>query len=242
MSGGFIDLHSHYVPEVDDGVTSYEDGVALCREMHSLGFEMMVATPHIRAGMFDNQPTQLREAFERFRGAASQEPDMPELGLGCEHHCDSLFWALLERREHMTYPGGHCALMELPNEMLPPRLEQQFFQISLKGLRPVLAHPERYVPLLKRTDPIDPLLQQGVAAQLDIMALTGKYGRKVRKAAERMLDEGAYTIACSDAHRPKDVRDVGKAVDVLFKRAGEEEARTLLAENPRRLLAGEPTL
>lgn len=238
----FIDLHSHYVPGIDDGVETFEDGVALCQGLASLGYARAVATPHIRAGMFDNQPGDLRRAFDSFVERARDEPGMPELGLGAEHHCDSLFWGLFERGEHVTYPGGFCALIELPYEALPPLLDEQLFRLSLKGVRAVLAHPERYVPLFKKTDPIDGLLDRGVAAQLDVMSLIGKYGRKARKAAERMLDEGTYTIACSDAHRSRDVRDVGKAIEALFKRAGDEEATLLLAENPRRLLAGEPTV
>ena len=109
-------------------------------------------------------------------------------------------------------------------------------------MRPIIAHPERYLPLFKRTDPVDGLLDQEIGLQLDLMSLVGKYGRSARKAAERMLDEGAYTIAATDTHGVPDLARVAEALKLLHKLVGDEEAQILLAENPRRLLAGEATL
>jgi protein-tyrosine phosphatase len=73
---------------------------------------------------------------------------------------------------------------------------------------------------------------------MDLMALTGKYGRSPCAAAERMLEEGVYTVAASDAHSPEDVPQVAKGIERLYKLVGDEEALLLLAGNPRCLLEG----
>ena len=117
-------------------------------------------------------------------------------------------------------------------------MEQRFFQMNVRGVRPVLAHPERYVPLFRKTDPIERMLDMGVLPLMDVMSLVGRYGRKPRKAAERMLDEGVYYAVCSDSHRPADVEVVEKAIARLHELVGPEEAYELLAENPRRILEG----
>ena len=94
--------------------------------------------------------------------------------------------------------------------------------MRVAGVTPVLAHPERYRPFFDATDDMDPLLDVGVVPLLDIMSLTGKYGKKPQEAAERMLDEGVYYAACSDAHRPADAPVVGEAM-ALLEQAGLED-------------------
>jgi protein-tyrosine phosphatase len=239
---GYIDLHLHYVPGVDDGVSTIDEALQVCRGLKSLGYGRLVTTPHIREGMFENDRAGLTSAFEQLVAQLGNDPTLPSLGLSAEHHCDSQLLARIEGDGLMPYPGGHALLLELPNEALPVALDRLVFRIASKGYRTVLAHPERYVPLFKRTDPVDKLLDQDVALQLDLMSLVGKYGRAARKAAERMLEEGAYTIAATDTHGVPDLARVEEALKLLHKLVGDDEARLLLAENPRRLLAGEPTL
>jgi protein-tyrosine phosphatase len=238
---GFIDLHLHYVPGVDDGVKSVEEGIQLCRELKAVGYAQLVTTPHIRAGMFENRKPGLVEAFGAFAAVARAQADLPQLALSAEHHCDSLFLDLFLQDAILPFPGGKAVLLEFPNEMIPVSVDKIVFKLGLKGLRPIIAHPERYTPLFKRTDPIDPLLDQDVGLQLDLLSLVGKFGRTPRKTAERMLEEGAYLIAASDAHHLDDVPKVAQAIEALYRLVGDEEADTLLRENPRRLLAGEPT-
>ena len=235
---GYVDLHCHYVPAVDDGVRTFEEGVRLVTGLSSIGYDMVVATPHIRTAMFENRKPGLVAAFEEFERLTSDVPGLPALGLGAEHFFDDVFWQLFVDREALPYPGGKAALVEFPPEAIPMRVEDRFFQMNVRGVRPVLAHPERYAPLWKKTDPLDPLLDIGVLPLLDIMSLTGRYGRKPRRAAERMVEEGAYYAACSDCHRPGDVEVVSEGIERLRRLVGEDEAYELLAINPRNILEG----
>jgi len=235
---GFVDLHLHFVPAVDDGARSVEEAIALCRELKAIGFDKLVTTPHIRSGMFDNTRAGLESAFAAFKSASAGLPDLPELELSAEHHCDHTLLDLLQSGGLLPYPGGRSILIEFGYDSLPVNVERVAYMLALKNLRPVIAHPERCAPLFKRTAPIDKLLDQDVGLQLDVMALIGKYGRAPCAAAERMVEEGVYTIAASDAHRPEDAAGVGKAIEKLYKLVGDEEAELLLADNPRRLLQG----
>jgi protein-tyrosine phosphatase len=239
---GFIDLHLHVVPGVDDGVGTLEDAIRICRELKAMGYAQLVTTPHIRSRMFENRAENLREAFAQLLAASSAEPSLPALALSAEHHCDALFLELFERGALLPYPGAKALLLEFANEALPVAFDRLAFRLASKGLKPIIAHPERYVPLFKRTTAIHHLLDQEVGLQLDLMSLAGKYGRAARKAAERMLDEGVYTIAATDTHRVDDLPRVASSLALLHKLVGDDEAALLLADNPRRLLAGAPTL
>ncbi len=236
--GDFVDLHCHYIPNVDDGVKSQEEGLALCKALQAIGFGTVVATPHIRTTMFENNRRDLEAAFSEFQAKAKKEsPSLPMLYLAAEHFFDDVFWQRLERDDVISYPGQRAILIEFAYDQWPLNLEHAFFNLQLRNLTPVLAHPERYSKLFKSTEPLFALTQQGVRPLLDVMSLVGKYGRKPQKAAERMLDEGIYYAACSDAHKPQHVLLVEKALGKLQKRVGTHAFETLMSIHPRKLLS-----
>lgn len=235
---GWTDLHCHYVPGVDDGVRTLDESQRVLAGLCELGWSRVIATPHIRTAMFENRAAPLRRAFDEIAAILRTEEGMPEIGLAAEHYCDDVFWDLFVRGEALPYPGGKAALIEFHYEAWPKNVGHRFFEMQVRGVRPVIAHPERYAALARATDPLDPLLDVGALTLLDLMSLEGKYGERSRRAAERMLEEGAYDAACSDTHRPEDVATVGRAVERLRELVGREEAELLLGEHPRRILEG----
>jgi protein-tyrosine phosphatase len=232
------DLHCHYLPGVDDGVRTLQDGVALCRGLKQLGYAKVVATPHIRPGMFDNHKPQLEAAFAELCAATCDEPELPELGLAAEHFCDDSFFGLLERGAALPYPGGHAALVEFAADRLPLRISEQFFRMQVRGVRPVIAHPERYSPVWKDDEVLRALVERGAVALLDLMALIGKYGRRPQRCAEDLLDQDLYFAACSDSHKPDDLPNVERGIARLIELVGADYAEQLLADRPRQILEG----
>lgn len=237
-AGARCDLHCHYLPGIDDGVRSFEDGIALCRGLAALGFGTVVATPHMRPGMFDNDKPQLTAAYASFSERARSEPGLPELGLASEHFWDDVVFSRIARGEALPYPGGHAILVEFSTERLPLGLVEQFFRMQVRGVRPVIAHPERYTPIWKRSDALRELVERGALALLDVMALSGKYGRKPQRIAEQLLDEDLYFAACTDSHKPDDLPLVERSIERLKELVGDAYAETMLAEHPRQILAG----
>ncbi len=102
----------------------------------------------------------------------------------------------------------------------------------------MLAHPERYRAVWKDITVLDPLLDGGAVLLLDVAALAGKYGRATEKAALRLLAEGYYEAACSDAHRAEDVVEVARGIERLTSLEGAEETDYLLREGPLSILKG----
>lgn len=255
---GFFDLHCHWVANIDDGVRSDADGVALLQGLARLGFSTVVATPHMRPGMFDNDRAALEQAFARMHEALALAPGVPEVHLASEHFFDDIVFDRLVKGEGLPYPrldggcshGGssisgpptapapakHSVLIELHPQQFPARLQSRLFDLGRAGLRPVIAHPERYQPVWRDDACLDPLLDAGAALLLDLCALVGKYGRAAQRAAEKLLDDDAYEAACTDAHRPADVDEVANAIERLRKMAGAEETTRLLRDGPRALL------
>lgn len=235
---GLCDLHCHYVPNVDDGVRSVDDALLLCRSLKQIGYSTVIATPHMRPGMFDNDKAGLSAAFERYAHAARSERDQPELGLAAEHYFDDTFVERLASDQNLPYPGGHAALVEFSPEQVPIGADEVFFRMQVRGVRPLIAHPERYAPIWQSDQPLTRLLARGALALLDLMSLVGKYGKKPQQTAERLLKGGSYYAACSDSHKPADVEAVARGIERLIALRGKAEAERLLGENPRRILSG----
>jgi protein-tyrosine phosphatase len=235
---GMIDLHSHWVAGVDDGARTVEDSAALLRALSAAGFERVVATPHMRPGMFDNAAADLRRAYAATTAALAGAPGLPALDLASEHFFDDVVFQRLMRGEALPYPGGHAALVEFPTRAFPLQVAHRFFDLARRGLTPVIAHPERYEPVWKDPSLLDPLIDGGAVLLLDVAALAGKYGRAPRRAAEKLVEAGYYHAACSDAHAAKDVRDVEEGIALLVEMEGADEARFLLCEGPRQILEG----
>jgi protein-tyrosine phosphatase len=232
------DLHCHYLPAVDDGVRSVAAGQALCRGLVELGYTTVVATPHMRTGMFDNEKSQLTAAFAEFAEACRGQDDLPELGLAAEHFCDDVFFARLARGETLPYPGGHAALIEFGTERLPLGLADHLFRMRVRGLRPVIAHPERYMPMWKSVEALRDLVDRGALGLLDVMSLVSKYGQRPQHAAEKLLEAELYFAACTDSHGEDDLDRVERGIERLVRLIGAQAAEALLSERPRQILAG----
>jgi len=241
---GFVDLHSHWIAAIDDGARNPDEGIDLLHGLYEAGFSTVVATPHMRPGMFDNDRAALTRAYgamsEPIAAARARGLTLPEVHLASEHFLDDTVFHRLTHDEALPYPGGGAALVELPTQVFPVRIAHRFFDLSRASITPVLAHPERYQPVWADDACLDPLLDAGAHLLLDVCALVGKYGRAAQRAAEKLLEEDAYEAACSDAHRPKDVDTVHLAIARLESLAGDAEARRLLGDAPRRLMTLSP--
>jgi protein-tyrosine phosphatase len=238
---GFVDLHCHWIASIDDGARTPDEGLLMLRGLHEVGFDAVVATPHMRPGMFDNDKTGLERAFAGMQQTLLAAPvRLPTVHLASEHFFDDVIFGRLMRGEALPYPGGKSVLVEFGAASFPLRVQHRLFDLRRAGLVTVLAHPERYQPVWKDSVCLDPLLDAGAMLLLDVCALVGKYGRAPQRAAEKLLEEDAYEAACSDAHRPIDVDKVARAIDRLVSLVGDAEAKRLLADGPRAILGAPP--
>ncbi len=248
MTRGYIDLHCHWIAGIDDGARSVEESLRMLAQLRAVGFSTVIATPHMRPGMFDNDAPALRAAYDAMAPHLGSS-DLPAVGLASEHFFDGIVFERMMRGEVLPYPdapgGGPSAggpkkrrsvLLELPTQAFPVQLAARMFDLQRAGLRPVLAHPERYRPVWSDDACLDPLLDAGVALLLDVCAVVGKYGRAAQKAAEKLLEEEAYEAACSDAHRPEDADVCASAFERLERLVGKEERQRLLVDGPAGIL------
>jgi len=235
----YVDLHSHYLPALDDGATSLEMSLQMLHAISSLGFSDLYATPHQRAGMFMPERQKIDAAFAQVSAEmATGAPGAPRLGLGAENFWDAVLLGRLRDREVPTYGTTPAFLFEVNTQMMPAEMEMQLFQIRTNGYLPVMAHPERYAAV-QRDPSLCERLGRQAAMLIDLGALDGAHGKAEMKTARRLLLEGLAHGAASDIHRPEDQTSVAAGMAWIRKQRGQDVLDQLLDENPRRVLTGE---
>lgn len=190
---GMTDLHAHLLPAVDDGAKSEEDALALLDYLQGIGLEHLFLTPHVMADLKKNDRTFLRDRFERFR-SVYQGPI--ELRLAAEYMLDEQFFRHLEQGL-LAYDGQHV-LVETSYLYAPPDLQGMIYEITLNGYTPVLAHPERYAYMEKQDYLM--LKNRGCLFQMNLLSLSGFYGKGASLRCRELLEEELYDLIGSDIH------------------------------------------
>lgn len=232
--GPFVDLHCHWLSGLDDGAVSPAVGRRMLDGLVQLGFGRVIATPHMRPGMFDTTREQILSAFER------QAPNDLQLGLdvSAEHYFDDVVFARLRAGQALPYPGGKAVLLEFYAMDLPPHVDRLLSQLKREGLTPVIAHPERYQTIWKAPKRLEQMIDAGAMSLLDAGALVGKYGKTPRRVAQQLLADGMYHAACSDAHRAEDLDFLKEAMDWITEQYGASELDALFTTGPAQILEG----
>jgi len=234
---GFVDLHCHLLPGVDDGARSLEDALEMARALVSLGFSTVAPSPHARP---EYAPVEVVEARLGELGDALARERIPlTLGRNAENVLDEAFLRGLGTPAARMLGAGRYVLVELPYTAPVPALPDILFRIRTKGIVPLIAHPERCLEF-ERKGRAEEAVRAGALLQLDVGALTGRYGGAAKKLSRAFLDAGLYAVAATDLHGPVGAREwVGRAMEELGRRAGERAFARLLRDTPASLLAGE---
>jgi len=229
-----IDLHTHILPEIDDGASSLEEALTMMALAAEDGITDMVATPHCDF-RFDFDPERCGEQLKRVRRLCSH---VPRLHLGCEMHLSvENIERVVAKPQRYTLNSGDCLLVELPDMFSAAALEAGLKACHRVGLRTVIAHPERN-PNLQRNPAIAVrMMELGCYFQLTAQSLSGTFGAAAKKSAARMLKQRLVYFVASDCHdidqRKPELR---RAYNAIADEFGESTAQLLFVLNPRAAL------
>lgn len=241
-----IDIHTHYLPAVDDGARDIQESIALVRLAVRDGARQVVLTPHVFGGRWDNTLGDLKPRFEAFRRLIASKGIAVDLFLGAEVHLLPESLALVERGD-VPYIGGwegeRVLLLELHDGRIPPFAVSAVRHLRRLGVRPIIAHPERNKAVMADPDCLEPFLAEGCLLQLTAASIVGRFGPQAERAAFELLDRRWVQVVASDAHngryRPPMLR---AAKAELKKRFGTVLAESLLERAPAKLIAARAAL
>ncbi|HEV3307291.1 MAG TPA: CpsB/CapC family capsule biosynthesis tyrosine phosphatase [Candidatus Sulfotelmatobacter sp.] len=233
-----VDIHSHILPEVDDGSKSWETSVAMCRMAAADGITHQVATPHANDRYhYDREYLQgLVAHLQQLVG------NVITLSLGCDFHLsyDNL-QDVLANPSRYAIEGSHYMLVELSNYSVPQQITDCFMKLGDCGITAVITHPERNPILRESPQRVVEWAEQGCVIQMTGSALTGFWGERVRRAAHWLLEHDAVHVLATDAHdTEKRIPVLSTAREAAAEICGEEVADALVEANPTAIIHSQP--
>ncbi len=240
-----IDIHSHILPELDDGSFDIFCSLEMAEIAAQTGVTAMVATPHAnQRGYFENYASQeITDKFSELKRELVENGTELELYLGMEVFGTYDAASLYRDGRILTLNGGRYMLVEFDFYADIQYINGVLYSLMDAGCVPVVAHPERYVELQQDYGIVNCWLNDGMAVQVNKGSLAGRFGRRAKKLAFDLLSDGLISCIASDAHGPQ-VRspNMSDAYEFLTVEFSEETAELLLTENPRRIINSEPVI
>ena len=236
-----IDLHCHLLPGIDDGAKDRSEALEMARIAVAEGITTIACTPHILPGVYDNVGPEIRAATEALQLELNEAHIPVALVVGADLHVGPSILAQLRSGEALSLNDTRYVLIEPPHHILPPHIEDAFFNFAAGGYTPILTHPERMTWIDTRYDVVQRLANAGVLMQLTAAAITGRFGKRARYWSERMLDESLVHIVATDAHDPRRRPPLLRAAyEAVCARVGEAEANQLFLDRPLAILENRP--
>jgi protein-tyrosine phosphatase len=260
-----IDLHCHILYGLDDGPATIEESVQMCRMGYADGVRTVVATPHTLNESYQNdrltilsKVQELKEALKQcglrnsefgvenlrseisFHSALRTPHSEFEVLPGSDvHFCNELLSRLDQGWVTTVGDGKRFLIIELPPHTMPPRGEDLLFQLMARGIVPIISHPERHLWIMQRPERYYEMVRMGCLGQVTAMSLTGGFGPKIRRFAQKLLKKRLFHIIASDAHgingrRPSLTLAIKEAERII----GKEVAQKMVNEYPRAILEG----
>ncbi len=234
-----IDLHSHLLPEIDDGAPSLDVSIAMLDAYVANGFRTVATTPHLMQRLDATYAAAVNDAF------ALVEPHARERGIslvrGFEIRLAPGVPEWLRQRDAVTLEGTEVVLADLPFSEWPLYADSTLFATQTAGCRVVLAHPERYPAIQDDPARADELVTRGIALQVTIGSFSGAFGKRAKRTAEILLERGVVQLLATDAHSAGHrMAAVPAGMARLRDLIGEAGIHQLLVEAPAMLLNGDP--
>ncbi len=192
-----VDIHCHIVPGVDDGAVSLEMSLVMIEEARRLGVTSILTTPHIRGRMDDVARHEYHK--KEFQKVLDAKPDM-DLHLGGEVRVTPDTHSVTDRAEFTADEKSKYILLELEFEQVPPYFSQLLFEYRLRGITPIVAHPERNVGVLRHPEYALEFVRQGARLQVTTGSLIGELGDAFQECSLKLLECGLVSFLASDAH------------------------------------------
>ena len=201
-----VDIHSHLLPGLDDGVQAPEESEAIILEFQRLGYTKLITTPHVMSDFYRNSNEIILQKLAETNAYLKQKGIAVTLEAAAEFYLDEVLVSRVENNEPLLTFGKNYLLFETNFMTEPLNLKEFIFLATTKGYKPVLAHPERYIYLQNNFAKAEDLFGRGVLFQLNMSSLSGYYSKGAQLTAQKLIDNGYVHFLGSDCHNLQHVQ------------------------------------
>lgn len=210
LLNGFVDIHNHILPGIDDGAKNVEESIALLKSLDEFGVKSLICTPHIMHNYHDNDKISINKAYELLKVAMNKNGlSNLRVTAAAEHMIDDNFENLLLKNEIIGLGNNHL-LIEMSYLQPSINFDGAVEKIKSKQLFPLLAHPERYLYFHKTPKVYHRFKENGIKLQLNMLSLSGYYGKEIQKIAYYLLNNNLIDFIGTDVHHMRHVDGLKK--------------------------------
>ena len=191
------DIHSHFIPGIDDGSPDMETTIALIEKMQALGFKKIITSPHVMSDFYKNSSELILNELDNVRQELKVRNINIELDAIAEYYIDYEFEQKIGKERFLTF-GDNYLLVELSFIEEPRNLFDIIFKLQLEGYKVVLAHPERYNYYTMKD--YEELISRGVILQINLLSLIGYYSKQIKIKTESLINAGMIRFVGTDCH------------------------------------------
>ena len=229
----YIDIHSHILPQLDDGAEDFEMSMKMLHIAEQSGICQIIMTPHNKPMHHNASPETIQSVIQKLEKEISGSKMQIRLYAGNEIYYRSDILELLEEGRACTMAGSSYVLVEFNPMDDFEHIRRGLYKVLSGGYRPIIAHIERYRNVCAKEERVEELIEMGCYVQVNAGSIMGQYGLGTKGFAKRLLKEGMVHFVATDAH------DLGKrapylsdCADYIRKKYGEDYCRKLFCENP----------
>lgn len=195
-----VDMHSHLLPGLDDGLKELEQTVSFIKELEVLGYHKLICTPHIISDMYPNSPDTILPKLETVRVALRENNIDVQIEAAAEYMVDNEMEDYVSQDKPLLTLNKKYILIEMSYLSASPNIEQVIFKLRMKGLQPILAHPERYNFYHHQFSSYERFVDLGCLLQVNLLSLAGYYGKPVKIAADKLVKNKMVDLLGTDMH------------------------------------------
>lgn len=195
-----VDMHSHLLPALDDGLKHIDDTISFLKEFENLGYQKCIATPHILAEVYPNSPATILPQLQFVKDNLVQQGLHFQIDAAAEYMMDHHFEQNLKMRQPILSIAQKYVLVEMSYIAPSPNFREILFELRVNGYIPILAHPERYSFYFRSLEQLNQFRELGCMFQINILSLSGYYGKPVKQVAEWLIAKKMVEFLGTDLH------------------------------------------
>jgi len=213
-----VDMHSHLLPGIDDGVKKVEETIYILKQFKNLGYKKIITTPHVMSDYYPNSNEDILSKLEETNDIIDKHNIGITLQAAAEYYLDETLLQRLSNHEELLSFGHKYILFETSFLNKPVFLEEAVFTMNTQGYQPILAHPERYPYLQGNQTLLDKLKNMNLLFQLNILSLTGYYSPEVKKFAIYLLKSNMIDFVGTDCHNALQANEITRKMNNKYFR------------------------
>lgn len=234
-----IDLHSHLLPEIDDGTMSLQASLSLAQEAVNNGVTIALMTPHHKNGRYLNPKTEVVRLTEQFQKKLDFKKIPLKVFPSQEVRINGDLLQDIDNNDILfADESDKYLLLEFPDDDVPAFSEAMIFSLMQRGINIQIAHPERNTKMIAQPDILFNLIEKGAVAQITASSYVGVFGKPIRRFSETIVSHNLAHVFVSDAHDlPKRHYVLHEALDKLSNTMG-RAYKDLFETNAEAILDG----